>query len=506
MNDIDNDTFNKDKQEKVTISCILLKILILNLSIFISIKYFSNNSDNNYKHTNSAFRAYLDAKNKSECEKYDPYFLFQSRFYEDPIYLCKNDDSEHLCYINTNILNVVKNGLTCKMKNFILNTSKWKSEDQNYINDNFNKSNESLFLDNGFFNMKCKKQEKKEVFSPKYHSYLNAWNYSLHPRKQEQYDNIIEELSSNKTILFVNRNKNTFNIFFSMCAVMNALLLIEHYNLNPDNIQVIFIESIEIKFDPLYDMYKNIISRGIEPIHISQLAKQIYHVTEAFYVPINWDSPLFTKYHLVDKCDISTKGYIYFNDLVNKYMKITFFNDPEKYDNETYYYPKAIKYPNSPIYTTFLTFQWRKVWPKGRKGQERLLGNGIEIIEKLYEVLPKTTLIRLVDTSQLSINEQISLMKKTDYFIGIHGAGLALSAFMPNTSILNEISNKFQSDNLLIVSKLSGHKTYSDYLSYKTEYINDNQYLYFNPDSISERVYARMNETFYKTGFRHKFL
>ena len=148
---------------------------------------------------------------------------------------------------------------------------------------------------------------------------------------------------------------------------------------------------------------------------------------------------------------------------------------------------------------TFLTFQWRKVWPKGRKGQERLLGNGIEIIEKLYEVLPKTTLIRLVDTSQLSINEQISLMKKTDYFIGIHGAGLALSAFMPNTSILNEISNKFQSDNLLIISKLSGHKTYSDYLSYKTEYINDNQYLYFNPDSISERVYARMNETFYNT-------
>jgi hypothetical protein len=99
------------------------------------------------------------------------------------------------------------------MKNFVLNTSKWKSEDQNYINDNFNKSNESLFLDNGFFNMKCKKQEKKEIFSPKYHSYLNAWNYSLHPRKQEQYDNIIEELSSNKTILFVNRNKNTFIIF-----------------------------------------------------------------------------------------------------------------------------------------------------------------------------------------------------------------------------------------------------------------------------------------------------
>ena len=86
MNDIDNDTFNKDKQEKVTISCILLKILILNLSIFISIRYLSNNSDNNYKQTSSAFRAYIDAKDKSECEKYDPYF-------------CSNQDFMKILYI-----------------------------------------------------------------------------------------------------------------------------------------------------------------------------------------------------------------------------------------------------------------------------------------------------------------------------------------------------------------------------------------------------------------------
>ena len=55
------------------------------------------------------------------------------------------------------------------------------------------------------------------------------------------------------------------------------------------------------------------------------------------------------------------------------------------------------------------------------------------------KIIPSNFLIRLVDTSSLSIIEQISLMKNTDYFIGIHGAGLALSIFMPNNSILHEI-------------------------------------------------------------------
>ena len=35
----------------------------------------------------------------------------------------------------------------------------------------------------------------------------------------------------------------------------------------------------------------------------------------------------------------------------------------------------------------------------------------------------KDILIRLVDTSRLPMRDQISIMKKTDYFVGIHGAG-----------------------------------------------------------------------------------
>ena len=57
------------------------------------------------------------------------------------------------------------------------------------------------------------------------------------------------------------------------------------------------------------------------------------------------------------------------------------------------------------------------------------------------------------------MNKQISIMKKTDYLIGIHGAGLSLSIFMPNNSILHEILPAKNMKVLALMSILSGHKT-----------------------------------------------
>ena len=58
-----------------------------------------------------------------------------------------------------------------------------------------------------------------------------------------------------------------------------------------------------------------------------------------------------------------------------------------------------------------------------------------------------------MDTASLSYKEQISIMRKTDYYIGVHGAGLFLSVFMPTTSILHEISLTFILIFLRILSK-----------------------------------------------------
>jgi hypothetical protein len=46
-------------------------------------------------------------------------------------------------------------------------------------------------------------------------------------------------------------------------------------------------------------------------------------------------------------------------------------------DNSTYYYPKTIitNHISSNDFKKAITIIWRRVWPKGRKGQTKILGN-----------------------------------------------------------------------------------------------------------------------------------
>ena len=88
-------------------------------------------------------------------------------------------------------------------------------------------------------------------------------------------------------------------------------------------------------------------------------------------------------------------------------MKIPEFKDTFISDKDIYYYPQSVPkiYKSNIIFNKSVTIQWRKVWPKGRKGQKRILGNGQELADKLAAILPKNILIRLVDTARLSISE-----------------------------------------------------------------------------------------------------
>lgn len=91
--------------------------------------------------------------------------------------------------------------------------------------------------------------------------------------------------------------------------------------------------------------------------------------------------------------------------------------------------------------------------------------------------------------------QQISIIRKTDYFLGVHGAGLFLSVFMPKTSILHEIFTKQRTKNLALASNLSGHKTFLDKINAKIKIIDDCEYQFYDPDLISSAVLKRMNES-----------
>ena len=175
---------------------------------------------------------------------------------------------------------------------------------------------------------------------------------------------------------------------------------------------------------------------------------------------------------------------------------MTKFKDSFIFNKNIFYYPKSIinelKHHQNFIKT--VTIQWRQVWPKGRTGQFRILGNGKKLADKLASKLPKNILIRLIDTAKLPMNEQISIIRSTDYLVGIHGAGLSLSIFLPSKSILHEILHENNLKVLTMMSALSGHVTFSDIIMADVKNINDNEYVFFDANDFAEKVLNHLNE------------
>ena len=140
----------------------------------------------------------------------------------------------------------------------------------------------------------------------------------------------MEELAPGKVIFFLSRNQDSPNIFYGHSDIINSLSMIYLFNLDPKDIQVVFLESIEIPYskdgpkddetpnDHIYDIFQRMISKGGEPIYIKNLKKK-YKISKAIHVPINWDSPLSIE-HDFPKCDFSVKTYKLYNDFMDKYM------------------------------------------------------------------------------------------------------------------------------------------------------------------------------------------
>ena len=437
-----------------------------------------------------------EKEDDKNCYELDPIFLFEKRIKNKSTTICKNGNSEHVCYFNSrknyNDSFSHNNGVICTMKNVILDPS--KSQQSGYTYDEEPSDFENMgfpILSKGFFNMKCNNPEYLNDVNRHYINYFNSWNYEYENGKEKS-----EQLSPGKTIFFISRNQDSPNIFHGNSEIINIISIMYLLNLKPEDIQVIFLESMEINknIDPFYDIYKKVISRGGEPIYIKNL-KNKYFISSGILIPINIDSPCYLELEL-PKCKYPSKTYKLYNNLIDNYMNIPKFKDSFISNNESFYYPKSIidNHELKIKFNKIVTIQWRKVWPKGRRKQYRILGNAIELADKLASLLPKNILIRLIDTASLPMKEQISLMRDTDYLVGIHGAGLSLSTFMPYGTILHEILYKQSTNVLRLMSIMSGHKTYCDIINSNLKIIESKSYIYFNVDDFSNSVLNHMKE------------
>ena len=244
-------------------------------------------------------------KKNDYCDNLDPIKIFNLRLKNKPIVICQNKKSKHICYQNRNgyynKIFYVKNGVICKMENIVLDPSK-----SNHTNIIYKGPIDKIFrgspiLSKGFFNIKCKNKKELEKYNYKYKSYFSSWNYDYNNSE------ILEELAKGKTIFFISRNQDSPNIFHGGSELINSISIMMLFDLKPENIQIIFLESMTFNNDPFYDLYKNIISRGGEPIYIRNLKKK-YHISSAFHIPINWDSPTFITNKFYN-CKYATKTY-----------------------------------------------------------------------------------------------------------------------------------------------------------------------------------------------------
>ena len=497
--DCDNEDF------KVVLK-ILFIVIIFGFIFFINKNRIKTDSTNEIKFENiehnkdQEYQQEIIVKSEepiiiSKCDDLDPINIFNIRIKNGPLKICGNNDSEHICYQNNegyyNDIFYMNNGVFCLMKNIILDPSKCERTEYVYKGPVDPITLGRPILSKGFFNMRCKEPIELYNYNEIYNDYFGSWDYDY---EYENKDKKIEELAPGKTIFFLGRNQDSPNLFHGNSELVNIISMMKIFNLKPEDIKIVSFESMEIRDDPFRDLYINLVSRGGEPIHVSKLKKK-YHISSAIFVPINLDSPLFIKNDF-PKCENSTETYKILNNLVDQYLNLKEFKDTFKSDDKVFYYPKSVikNHKKHIKFTKFVTIQWRKVWPKGRKNQQRLLGNGKELADKLASILPNNILIRLVNTASLPMKEQISVIRKTDYLVGIHGAGLSLSIYMKKSAILHEILAVENLKVLVLMSALSGHKTYSDIIKSEIRHDEDLEKVYFDPTDFANNVKKHMEE------------
>lgn len=484
---IKQNNFEKRKKSKKTCDFYFFKLstimILFILLIYLRIKSkktpikgdILKNSKNIYK-INYSYMNNTDSK----CIDLDPINMINNTLNNNPQVICQYEKSTHICYPNTYFNMFEKEGILCKMENIILDPSKWSSRGAIYKGP----INESMghipLLSQGFFNMKCKNLFKIKT-NRKYEKYLESWNYDYNDNLDNE-----EELAEGKTIFFISRTSDSLNMYHGISEVINAMALMYLFNLSPEDIKIVLLESFEIEKDPYYDIYKNVISRGEEIVHIKNLKKK-YHITSGILIPTNMDSPCFIL-DIPPHCKYPTLTFQLLNILIEKYMNLEEFKDQFINIDKIFYYPNSTlnNHNLGKKFVKSVTIIWRNVWPEGRKGQGRIFANAKETADSLSLALPDDILVRLVDTAKLTISQQIALMRKTDYLTGIHGAAFALSIFTPNHCIIHEFLTR--NHYVQQIQSLSGHKFYSSYIYHEKKTIDDNENIFLNCQKFTEQI------------------
>ena len=171
--------------------------------------------------------------------------MFESRLKNKPMEICNEKNAKHICYHNLpgyyyNIMRI-KNGSLCIIENIVIDPSKSKQSGYIYKGPVDRKQFGNPILEKGFINSQCTPNKSDYEFNSYYKMYADSWNYDYNIENENEK---LEELAPGKVVFIMSRNQNSPNIFHGSSEIINVISMFYLFNLRPEDVKVIFLESV----------------------------------------------------------------------------------------------------------------------------------------------------------------------------------------------------------------------------------------------------------------------
>lgn len=280
----------------------------------------------------------------------------------------------------------------------------------------------------GYFSVDC---QNKPSYSFKGENHLNNWMASTEFHKQASIGN---NMKTEAQFTIAVKRYEYANFFHSVTDFYNAFLMSKFFHQSPEKTKILLIDGHPpgMLFDVWTTLFGNV-TRAIEikaPILFKDLVWNI----------IGYDSPLtpLGVKSLWPQLVFSMFGewtpfWVYSNPLVS------YLNEFKKFFLGSY---SIQDYKNLNCKNLSVLFIWRRdyVAHKGNPSGliSRKIKNEEELLQNVKNLLPSHH-VQGVQLDSISIKKQLQHVSQADIMIGMHGAGLTHTLFLPDHAALIEL-------------------------------------------------------------------
>ncbi|XP_014781318.1 uncharacterized protein LOC106877045 [Octopus bimaculoides] len=367
-------------------------------------------------------------------------------------------------------------------KNIVLNPSKNAEFVQETTDKQWTAPKKIVFSD-GYFSVKCKKKPSYEFRG---NNHLNKW-FSV---TQFQPD-IIKTVKIEPRLTIAIERYEYANLFHSMTDFYNAFLMMKIFNSTPAETNILLLDNHPkgLLISIWYQLFNNVIfAKDIkEPTTYNNLIWSI----------MGYNSPLYPcgKTPILSQIAFSilndwTPLWMYTNSLVS------YLSNFKKFFLGQYH---IRDYKNLNCQNLSVLFIWRRDYISHIHNPSGLITRKIKNENELsvtIQNLLKGHLVRGVQLDKLPVKEQLTLISTTDILIGMHGAALSFSLFLPDHAALLELYPRYWPTTNLHFRSMA-HWRNLTYLSWQNvDYLYEKKYFYtyIPPVILSKMVKEAQNK------------